>query len=309
MNRIERLTATLLLLQERPRTSQEIARHFEVSRRTVLRDVQALCEMGIPVTAREGVGGGYSLPPEYHLAPLPLNTGEAFLLLLALRTLDGLSTTPFADERASLTAKLETLLPSDGRGGVERLLANVRLDIPQRTAQAPFLAQLVQAASDSTWVRVEYQSSERRSAQHILPRQVSSQGGFWYCRAFSYEREEERTYRVDRILLLEAAPTWLAALPAPDILPYGHSSHPEVVVSLTPRGVALVESEPHIGGAVTVTADGSGTLAFRCPPSELAYFARFFAGLAQEATVHSPAELCRRLQTIGAELAARYCEW
>jgi predicted DNA-binding transcriptional regulator YafY len=60
MNRTDRLTAILLLLQERSRTAGEIARHFEVSRRTVLRDVQALCEIGVPIVAREGVGGGAS---------------------------------------------------------------------------------------------------------------------------------------------------------------------------------------------------------------------------------------------------------
>jgi len=57
MNRVDRLTAILLLLQERPRTSEEIARRFEVSKRTVLRDVQALSEMGVPVIARDGAGG------------------------------------------------------------------------------------------------------------------------------------------------------------------------------------------------------------------------------------------------------------
>ena len=74
MNKVERLTATLLLLQARPHTSVEIAGRFEVSKRTVLRDVQALCEMGVPVVAREGAGGGYSLPEDYGLAPLPLST-------------------------------------------------------------------------------------------------------------------------------------------------------------------------------------------------------------------------------------------
>src|SRR2546427_612593 len=63
MNRIERLTAILMLLQDKPRSATEIARHFEVSKRTILRDVQALCEMGVPVIAQDGARGGYSLPP------------------------------------------------------------------------------------------------------------------------------------------------------------------------------------------------------------------------------------------------------
>ena len=58
MTRTDRLAAIILLLQDRPRTCAEIARQFEVSRRTVMRDVQALCEIGVPVIARDGAAGG-----------------------------------------------------------------------------------------------------------------------------------------------------------------------------------------------------------------------------------------------------------
>src|SRR5437763_3653359 len=110
MNRMERLTAILLLLQEKPRTSEEIARYFEVSKRTVLRDMGALYEIGVPVISREGAGGGYSLPAGYRIAVLPLNMNEAYLLLLALSSVTGLSDTPFARDRASLLAKVRALL-------------------------------------------------------------------------------------------------------------------------------------------------------------------------------------------------------
>lgn len=53
----------------------------------MLRDGQALCEMGVPVIAREGVNGGYSLPKVFHTPPLPLNSNEIFLLLLALSSI------------------------------------------------------------------------------------------------------------------------------------------------------------------------------------------------------------------------------
>ncbi|MBI1882326.1 MAG: HTH domain-containing protein [Chloroflexi bacterium] len=111
MNRIERLTAILLLLQEKSHTSVEIAHRFEVSKRTVLRDIQALSEMGVPVIAQAGPGGGYSLVPDYWLAPLPLTVGETFLLQLTLSAITKLSDAPFKPERASLLAKLRALLP------------------------------------------------------------------------------------------------------------------------------------------------------------------------------------------------------
>jgi predicted DNA-binding transcriptional regulator YafY len=89
MNRVERLTATLLLLQEKPRTAAEIAAAFEISRRTVLRDIQALSEMGVPVIAREGPGGGYWLPESYSLDPLALSTNESFCCCWPSRGLRG----------------------------------------------------------------------------------------------------------------------------------------------------------------------------------------------------------------------------
>ena len=81
MNRTERLTAIVMLLQNEQLTSKELAQRFEVSKRTILRDVQALSEMGVPIVAEWGPGGGYSLLPEYSLSPLQLTFREALLLL------------------------------------------------------------------------------------------------------------------------------------------------------------------------------------------------------------------------------------
>ena len=306
MNRIDRLTAILLLLQAKPRTSEEIAQQFEVSKRTILRDVQALCEMGVPIIAREGAGGGYSLPLDYVLAPLRLSAHEAFLLLLSLDTIARLSEAPFAQERVSLIAKLRTLLPQQQIEDVEHLLATVSVDIPRRAQRAPFLDQIIAAAGRQQWLQVTYQSAERVSTLHIMPRQVSTQNGLWYCRAYAYERQEERVFRVDRFRALAPATAELPPAP-PDIArPYGHESHPEVVVSLTAWGVAYVESEPQLGQQIVPLPDGAGRLAFRCPPSELDWFARYFAGLGAEATVHGPLELRQSIQRLAQELLRQY---
>jgi len=306
VNRTDRLTAILLLLQEKPRTAGEIARRFEVSRRTVLRDVQALCEIGVPIVAREGAGGGYSLPEDYWLAPPPLNEHEAFLLLLALGALARHADTPFAPERASLAAKLRALLPAGQLTDVERLLDRVDVDMPRRAQRAPFLDQLLDAALAQRWVRVIYQSAERRSTQHLLPQQVYAQGGFWYCRAYAHERGEERTYRVDRVRALDPPADDFMPPPLPEPTPYGHAAHPAIVAALTARGVAYVESEPHLGQIILREPDGSGRLVFRCPPSELDWYARYFASIGDDVCVEAPAELRERLLRIGQRLAERY---
>src|SRR5260370_20560544 len=104
MNRIDRLTAILLLLQGGKRTAGEIAHHFEVSKRTILRDIQALCEIGIPITAELGPSGGYTLPSDYSLPPLALTLHEALLLPFQLSSLAQLTETPFQQEREALLA-------------------------------------------------------------------------------------------------------------------------------------------------------------------------------------------------------------
>jgi predicted DNA-binding transcriptional regulator YafY len=306
LNRIDRLTGILLLLQDQPRTAADIARHFEVSRRTILRDVQALCEIGVPVVAREGVGGGYSLPEGYRLAPLPLSTGEVFLLLLALSTIARLADTPFGQARATLAAKLRALLPGEQLPDVERMLATVGVDVPERAERAPLLDALIAAAQDRRWVCVVYRSAERRSTQHLLPRRIYAQQGYWYCQAYAAEHAAERMYRVDRVEALRPPGDDFQPPPVPDPLPYDHESHPQVVATLTARGVATVESDPHLGRQIERMPDGAGRLVFRCPPDELDWYARYFASLGAHAQVCAPAELRQRIREIGLMLVEQY---
>src|SRR5438477_12708159 len=110
MNRIDRLTAIILLLQGGRRTASEIARLFELSRRTLFRDIVALGEIGIPIVTEAGAHGGYTLMPDYSLAPLQLTARETLLLRVALSSVSQLADMPFKQERDSLLAKIQVLL-------------------------------------------------------------------------------------------------------------------------------------------------------------------------------------------------------
>lgn len=305
MNRVDRLTAILMLLQQKAHTSEELARHFEVSRRTILRDVGALSEMGVPVIAREGTGGGYSLPEDYWLAPLPLTSHEAFLLLLALSAVSRHSEIPFMEAYRSLIAKLRALMPG-ALPDLDRMLEIVEVDVPERDQRAPFLDAMIEAAGAMRWVRVVYESSNQRSTQHLFPMSVRADRGLWYLHAYSYERGEERTYRIDRILSVdETAPGFRPFQPRPSPA-YHDETHPEIRAALTPKGVGMVEIEQHLGAQIQRNQDGSGMLVLRAPPSDLDWYARYFAGLGEEAEVEAPDALKKRIAKIGRALAKRY---
>jgi predicted DNA-binding transcriptional regulator YafY len=316
MNRIERLTAIVMLLQDRPHTSSQIARRFEVSKRTVLRDVQALCEMGVPVIAQDGLRGGYSLPPDYLLDPPALSAQESFLLLLALRGLGRLADAPFGAARASLLAKMRAALSKSQVSTADQWLDAVEMAVPTRGARAPFLDTLIAAAHQRQWLLAEYDSAERRSTQHLLPLKVVEQRGLWYCSAVSAEHGETRRYRVDRFRQVGPAepgfvppagpPAGPAAAAGQAAPAYDDPAHPEVRATLTARGLAYGEAELEQMGPASRRADGGAELRFRCPPAELDWYARFFASLGPEAEVHAPPELRQRLAELGQGLVARY---
>jgi predicted DNA-binding transcriptional regulator YafY len=309
MNRIERMTAILLVLQDKGhprRTSEEIAATFEVSRRTVIRDIQALCEMGVPVIAQEGSGGGYSLPEDYTLPPLPLTTNEAILMLLSLSTLNKLADLPFAPERASLFAKLRSLLTDRQNHEVEKWMGALSMEVPERQYDTPFLEQLLTCAKEGRWVQASYQSSRRVSSGLLLPKRLTSSNGFWYCEAYALEHQEERRYRADRFLSVEPAEAPALPTPMAATLPYNHESHPEVRIFLTPTGVSKVEQEPHLGNDIQLQEDGSGVCLFRCPPSELNWLARYLLDLGTQAKVLAPEELKSKLVELAKGILAQY---
>jgi|SRR5579859_841344 len=308
MNRIERLTAILLLLQDKPRTASEIARHFEVSKRTILRDVQALSEMGVPVIAQEGAHGGYSLPAHYTLDPPALSAQESFLMLLALRALGGLTDAPFGAARASLAAKMRLVLSPDQLETVDRWLGAVDLSVPRRGARSPYLDLLIAAAQARQWVLAGYASasSQRVSRQHLLPLKLEERRGLWYCQAFSAERGEARNYRVDRFTAVGPVEDGFVPPPARPAPAYDDPAHPEVRATLTPRGLAYGEAELEQAGPLERLPGGGAELRFRCPPGELDWYARFFASLGEEVLVHAPEELKARLGALGRGLLERY---
>lgn len=306
MNRIDRLTAILLLLQGRKRTAGEIAERFEVSRRTILRDIQALCEMDIPIVAEVGTSGGYTLLPDYSLPPLALTFHEALLLRLALSSLSQLGETPFKQERESLLTKIQTLIPRQKTLEIDQLQQAISLEIPARSYPMPFLDRLLESARAQQWVSVTYRSERRVSQQTILPAHLRTSAGLWYCEAYSYEHREKRVYRVDRFLEVKTARTPEQAEPAAST-PRGDFSLPEVRIHLTPRGVLLLERDPHLGSLIQVGEEG-GWLCMRFRPQEYDWLMRIVLSLGAEAQVHAPESLRKRIQQEAQTIAAHHAK-
>ena len=149
MSRTARLLELLIKVQAKPRfTVGEIAEEFGVSRRTMLRDLQALSAMGVPLTATPGPGGGYMLIQRRRLLPLALTLEEALGIVLSYESFLHYLQTPFASQSLPATTKLRSALPPDVVRELDRLKRHVAVIERQQPYEAPLLGELLRAALD-----------------------------------------------------------------------------------------------------------------------------------------------------------------
>jgi predicted DNA-binding transcriptional regulator YafY len=213
MNRTDRLLAIVLELQARgSRRAEDLAATFEVSKRTIYRDVQALCEAGVPVVAE--AGRGYSLPEGYFLPPLRFSADEALMLLLGVDVMAKSFDAEYQGAAAAAARKIAGALPAERRDEVRALresLAFVEMaDLAPRTAEV--LRALRRAVLAQQTVRLVYRARfgadppgtpTRRDAD---PYGLARVSGVWYLVAHCHLRGAVRNFRLDRIDGVEPLP-------------------------------------------------------------------------------------------------------
>ncbi len=201
MNRTDRLFALaeeLRISGEQGRSSVELADLFEVSSRTIKRDMAALAEAGIPVWATEGRGGGYRLATKQRALPLPrieFDEREATAVAVALAAQ---RESPFAIEAQSALRKIMRSMHSSAVADVERLASRIWTATPTpRRASARVIDEALRARRV---VRIDYEDADgERSRRAIEPLAYAHQDGHWYVLAWCRLRMGGRSFRLDRI--------------------------------------------------------------------------------------------------------------
>lgn len=166
--RASRLLLMLLLVQNRGRmTSDELASELEVSKRTILRDVEALSEAGLPMIVRPGRGGGIELGFNYRTRLTGLATDEAEALgILLARGAPELAALGLADSAARATTKLIESLPDTSRGIAQRAVSQFRLRPPELAEDERVFA-LAEAVRRRRIVRIRAQGPNMRIVHPI----------------------------------------------------------------------------------------------------------------------------------------------
>lgn len=202
-----RALALLNLLQtHRHWPGAELAARLGVTERTVRRDVDRLRELGYRVESTPGVAGGYRLEAGSAVPPLLLNDDEAVMMAIGLRVAATQQFVGGAEVTLTALAKLEQVLPPALRRRVNALAASVQ---PARIGAGPVvspvvLGELALAARDNERVRLRYTDGTGvESIRRVEPHTLSSSGRKWYLLCWDVERDDWRTFRVDRIESVE----------------------------------------------------------------------------------------------------------
>ena len=212
-----RLLKLASLLQSRRHwPGAELADTLEVEPRTLRRDIERLRELGYPVEASAGVGGGYALGRGAALPPLVLEDDEAVALALALRMADA-QVEGLEGGSAQLLAKLDAMMPTRLRKRSSALHAvTLSLRTGPPGVQAGLLQGLATACRDNRRVAFGYRDHAGKASQRsVEPQRLANYGRRWYLVGWDAGRNDWRTFRVDRIEGLEIGPV-VAARAVPD---------------------------------------------------------------------------------------------
>ena len=214
MNKTDRLLAIVLELQRKGRRrAEDLAEVFETSKRTIYRDILALCEAGVPILSVPGQG--YSLMKGYFLPPLSFTTEEATMLLLGSDFMARNFDAQYRAAAESAGRKIEGVLPETLRDDVQYMRGNIRFiggNTDPYSKEHEKLQQLRRALLDRNTIRFCYHTrhrrDERESAQtrEADPYSLAYFLGAWHLVAYCHLRQDVRNFRLDRIEDLDLLP-------------------------------------------------------------------------------------------------------
>ncbi|MEN5075857.1 WYL domain-containing protein [Isoptericola cucumis] len=200
MNRTDRMYAIveeLRAVAPRPRSATWLAGRFEVSRRTVERDISALQQAGVPVWAEPGRTGGYCLDRARTLPPVNFSPDEAVAVAVAL---GGVAGTPFAGGASTALRKILAAMRDDDAAAAHDLAARVHLlGAPADGPGVP--AVLADAISARRVLRLRYTDREGvPTVRDVEPLGFVGSSTGWYLLAWCRLREAVRAFRIDRVV-------------------------------------------------------------------------------------------------------------
>ena len=199
--KVERLVSIIMILLDKERIgAQELADMFEVSPRTIYRDIDTINMAGIPVRSTSGVGGGFEIMQKYKIDKKVFSTADLSALLMGLSSLSGMIR---GDELVHALAKVKSFIPADRAKDIELKVNQINIDLSpwmgNRNIQ-PYLEMIKTALQESKLLSFEYIAHHgNKTARTVEPYQLVLKSSHWYLQGYCHKRNDFRLFRLSRI--------------------------------------------------------------------------------------------------------------
>jgi predicted DNA-binding transcriptional regulator YafY len=304
-----RLLTILELLQTHPALSGEaLARRLEVEPRSVRRYITMLQDMGMPIEAARGPGGGYRLRPGFKLPPLLFSEEEATAIVLGLLGTSWLEIgqSPVAVEGA--LAKVLRVLPLSARERLSAVSSHLILSPHEQEARpdAKLLIDLSEAIQRRQRISIAYRSHHDQATQRTVePYALAGWWGRWYLVGYCCLRQGYRLFRLDRMQQVQVLAETFERAKDFDCEAYVRESlgyfSPDWQIEVEFHApLATVQGKIPSGyGTLTATPDG---VLFQSQHGDLAGTARYLVALNLPFVVHGPPELREELLKLAEQI-------
>ena len=294
---------TLHLLNHGKTSAAYLAKKFEVSTRTIQRDMDALCRAGVPVAAETGAAGGYYLKENFRMDAQTATRSDYSHMLTALK---GYSTALDNPETAELMEKLAALAHNEDSGII--LDFSVLREVDNRLIQT-----LKTAISRKLALRLGYTNAENLSREHVVePVALVYQWYAWYLLAYSREKLDYRLYKLARMAGAELTGQEFTRThaPAETILRENRRRAPRAVteISVRCRPDARAKAIEYLNGTIVAEyPDGECDMTLRVIESEHLWLGTLLA-LGDGVKVMAPEHIRRRLIQAAGDILSMYAE-
>lgn len=203
--KIDRLVSIIMVLLDKKRIgAQELADLFEVSPRTIYRDIDAINMAGIPIRSTPGIGGGFEIMQEYKLDQKVFSSAELSAILMGLSNISGMIR---GDELAHALAKVRSFIPAEKAKEIEVKANQVCIDLSPWIGNrntALYLEMVKTALQESRLLSFEYADRYgNKTVRTAEPYQLVLKSSHWYFQGYCHKRNDFRLFRLSRMSSLQ----------------------------------------------------------------------------------------------------------
>lgn len=203
--KIDRLISIIMILLDKERIgAQELADMFEVSPRTIYRDIDAINMAGIPIRSISGVGGGFEIMPQYKVDKKFFSTADLSALLMGLSSI---SDVVRGDELIHALAKVKSFIPADKAKDIELKVNQICIDLSPWIGNnniQPYLEMIKTALQESRLMTFGYIVQHgNETARTVEPYQLVQKSSHWYLYGYCHMKNDYRMFRLSRMSKLQ----------------------------------------------------------------------------------------------------------